>query len=250
MKTIAAVLCGINRDLQIEELEIPELKSGQVLVNIAYSGICQSQLNEIKGLKGEDKFLPHTLGHEGSGIVEAVGPDVRKVKSEDRVVSTWIKGAGADVPSVVYKRKDGSRVNSGAISTFIQKAVISENRIVKIPDALSLKEAALLGCAIPTGSGIIINSMDAIRGKSIAIFGVGGVGLSALVAAKIKGASIIMAIDVSGEKLKQAELLGATHVYNAKNEDIPAAIIGAMNGKGVDYAIESAGKKETMEMAF
>lgn len=92
MKTKAAVLCEINKPLQIEELMIPELQSGQVLVKIAYSGICRSQLNEIQGLKGQDNYLPHTLGHEGSGIVEAIGPGVSKVELGDHVVLTWIKG--------------------------------------------------------------------------------------------------------------------------------------------------------------
>ncbi len=103
MKTKAAVLYETNKPLQIEELTMPDLQSGQVLVKIAYSGVCRSQLNEIQGLKGQDKFLPHTLGHEGSGVVEAIGPDVSKVKPGDHVVLTWIKGRGADAPSTLYK---------------------------------------------------------------------------------------------------------------------------------------------------
>lgn len=250
MKTIAAVLCEINKDLQIEELEIPELKPGQVLVKIIYSGICHSQLNEIRGLKGEDKFLPHTLGHEGSGIVEAVGSGVKKVKPEDNVVLTWIKGSGVDVPSVLYKRKDGSMINSGAISTFMTRAIISENRIVKIADNMPLKEAALLGCAVPTGAGIVINTANVSNDKSIAIFGIGGIGLSVLLAAKIKGASTIIAIDISENRLKQASLLGATHILNPKKDDIIKSIKMITGSRGVDYAIESAGKRETMEAAF
>src|SRR4030043_850912 len=121
MKTIAAVLTEINNPLQIEELIILPLKKGQVLVEVAYSGICHSQLNEVRGLKGEDKFLPHTLGHEGSGIVEKIGPGVQKVKPGDHVVLTWIKGNGADVPSSLYRRSDGPTVNSGAISTFLTR---------------------------------------------------------------------------------------------------------------------------------
>lgn len=218
LKTIAAVLCEINRGLQIEELDIPGLMPGQVLVNIAYSGICHSQLNEINGLKGEDKYLPHTLGHEGSGIVEATGPGVKKVKPKDKVVLTWIKGSGADVPSSAYKRKNGSVVNSGAISTFLTKAIVSENRVVKIPDILPLKEAVLLGCAIPTGAGIVINNANISTGKSVAIFGMGGIGLSVLLAAKIKGASTVIAVDISEDRLRHASLLGATHTLNPEKK--------------------------------
>lgn len=250
MKTLAAVLVEINKTLKLEELVVPELKYGQVLVKIAYSGICHSQLNEIQGLKGEDKFLPHALGHEGSGIVETIGPGVKKVKPGDRVVLTWIKGSGVDVPSVLYKRKDGSVVNSGAISTFMTQAVISENRIVKISDEMPLREAALLGCAVPTGAGAIINTAKLSKGDTIAIFGIGGIGLSALLAAKLKQASIIIAVDIFDNKLGDALRLGATHTINAEKENVLSKILEITDKRGVDYAVECAGKKESMETAF
>ncbi|MFH1856431.1 MAG: zinc-binding dehydrogenase [Candidatus Omnitrophota bacterium] len=250
MKTKVAVLCQVNEPLRIEELTLPELKPGQVLVKIAYSGICHSQLNEINGLKGEDKFLPHTLGHEGSGVVEAVGAGVKKVKKGDRVVLTWIKSSGCDVPSVRYGRRDGSFVNSGAISTFLTKAVISENRVVKISDEMPLKEAALLGCAVPTGAGIVMNTLKVCSGDSIAVFGIGGIGLSALLAAKFAGASIIIAVDISDNKLEQSLKFGSTHTINAKDKSAVSEIMEITSGIGVDYAIEAAGKKESMENAF
>jgi S-(hydroxymethyl)glutathione dehydrogenase/alcohol dehydrogenase len=250
VKTIAAVLEKINQPLKIEELTIPDLKPGQVLVNIAYSGVCHTQLNEVKGLKGEDKFLPHTLGHEGSGVVEAIGPGIGKVKPGDKVVLTWIRGSGADVPSALYKRKDGSMVNSGAVSTFMTKSVISENRLVKIPDAMPLREATLLGCAIPTGVGIVINTAMLSKGDTIAIFGMGGVGLSALLAAKLNQASIIIAIDILDHKLENALKFGATHAINAKKQAVLSEILRITDKGGVDCAIECAGKKESMEVAF
>lgn len=250
MKTKAAVLNKINEPLVVEELELPELKQGQVLVKISYSGICHSQLNEIHGLKGEDKFLPHTLGHEGSGVVEAIGAGVDKVKIGDRVVLTWIKARGADVPATSYTRKDGSIVNSGAISTFMTKAIVSENRLVRIPDTMPLREASLLGCAIPTGAGIVMNSTALSRGNSIAIFGIGGIGLSSLLAAKLKEASIIIAVDIIDKKLEDARSLGATHVINSAKQDVLKEILKITGNRGVDYAIESAGKTETMETAF
>jgi len=250
MKTQAAVLSEVNKPLIIEELLVPDLLAGQVLVKIAYSGICHTQLNEIRGLKGEDKFLPHTLGHEGSGIVEAIGADVKKVKIGDRVVLTWIKGSGADIAATAYKRKDGTIVNSGAISTFMTKAVVSENRLVKIPEEMPLREAALLGCAIPTGAGIVLNTAKIKTGDRLAIFGVGGIGLSAILAAKFKQASMIIAVDISDDKLKHSLKLGATHIINAKKQDVLAEILNITKKLGVDYAIECAGKKESMEGAF
>jgi S-(hydroxymethyl)glutathione dehydrogenase / alcohol dehydrogenase len=249
-KTEAAVLYELGKPLRMMTLTIPELKPGQVLVKVSYSGVCHSQLNEVKGLKGEDKFLPHTLGHEGSGVVETIGPGVGKVKPGDKVVLTWIRGSGADVPSALYKRTDGSIVNSGAVSTFMTKSVISENRLVKIPDEMPLREATLLGCAIPTGAGIVINTAKVSEGDTVAIFGIGGVGLSALLAAKFKQASIIIAIDVFDHKLDNALKFGATHVINAKNQEALSEILRITDRRGVDCAIECAGKKESMEIAF
>jgi S-(hydroxymethyl)glutathione dehydrogenase / alcohol dehydrogenase len=249
MKTQAAVLSKLNAPLEIWELDIPPLQSGQVLVKMAYSGLCHSQLNEIKGLKGEDKFLPHTLGHEGSGRVEAVGEGVVKVKPGDLVVLSWLKGEGADVPKTHYF-SNKRVVNSGPISTFLSYAIISENRVILLPPNMPLREAALLGCAIPTGAGVVKNEMGVKEGESFAIFGVGGVGLSALLAAKYAKASPIIAVDVVQAKLQKACDFGATHAVNARERDPLQAIREMTQGKGVDYAFESAGQREAMEQAF
>ncbi len=250
MKTKAAVLYQVGQPLVVEELEIPALKPGQVLVRVQYSGVCHSQLNEIKGLKGEDKYLPHTLGHEGGGIVETIGAGVEKVKPGDRVVLTWIKGSGADVPSTLYRNSKGVVVNSGAITTFMEQAVVSENRMVAIPEAMPLREAALLGCAFPTGAGIVLNTAPVKPGDSVAVFGLGGIGLSAVMAASLINDTQIIAIDVFEPKLEQARQLGATHLINARQQDPVAIIREITGGHGVDYAIEAAGRHETMEAAF
>lgn len=240
----AAILYQLGKPLQFIDLAIPKLKPGQVLVDVAYSGLCHSQLNEIFGLKGEDKFLPHTLGHEGSGIVKEVGAGVTKVKPGDKVVLSWIKGKGMDVPNAQYDSKAG-RINSGAISTFLNKAIISENRLVPIPDEMPLKEAALLGCALPTGAGVVKNEMQVKENDSFALFGCGGVGLSALLAAVYAKAYPVIAVDINEKKLERAKALGATHVIHAGKQDPVKEIVG-----GVDFAFESAGKKEAMENAF
>ncbi len=254
MKTTAAVLTKINTPLQIEELTLPPLKDGQALIEIAYSGICHSQLNEIHGLKGDDKFIPHTLGHEGSGIVLETGPGVTKVRPQDHVVLTWIKGSGHDVPSAQYVKKDGSVVNSGAISTFLTHAIISENRLIPITKAMPLKEATLLGCAIPTGAGIVNNTAKINPGQTIAVFGCGGIGLSAILMAesinKNTPSATIIAIDIMDAKLNLAQTLGATHTINAHKTDPLESVLDITSGQGVDYAIEAAGLQETMEKAF
>ncbi|MCK4821612.1 zinc-binding dehydrogenase, partial [bacterium] len=204
----------------------------------------------IQGLKGKDDYLPHTLGHEGSGIVEAIGGSVSKVKPGDHVVLTWIKGRGTDVPSALYKKGNGSIVNSGAISTFMTKTVVSENRLVKISPEMPLREAALLGCAIPTGAGIVLNTLGVRPGNSIAVFGVGGIGLSAVLAADLINATPVIAVDVFDYKLKLARDVGATYLINASREDTLATILQITGGRGVDYSIEAAGLRETMEGAF
>lgn len=249
MQTEAAVLVELNQPLRQAELSLPNLKPGQVLVEVAFSGVCHSQLHEVRGRRGPDRFLPHTLGHEGSGTVLAVGRDVTKVRPGDRVVLTWIKGRGADVPSTVYH--DGATaVNSGALSTFMRHTITCESRLVPIAADIPLREAALLGCAVPTGAGMVLKAARIDAGSSLAVFGVGGIGLSALMAAKMLGATPLIAVDVVAAKLAEATRLGATQTVNSRDRDPLAAILERTGGKGVDVAIESAGRPQTMEAAF
>ena len=249
MTTDAAVLVAIGQPLQVEQLEIPALKPGQVLVDVAYSGLCRSQLLEVRGDRGPDRYLPHVRGHEGSGIVSDVGPGVRKVKPGDHVVLSWIRGQGADVPSTVYGSAAGP-VNSGAVCTLMRRTVTCESRLTRIADEMPLREAALLGCAVPTGIGAFERIADLRQGAHVAVFGAGGVGLSAVLAAAASGAESIVAIDVSDSKLARARLMGATFTINAAQEDPVKALLAHTGGKGVDCAIEAVGRRATMEAAF
>lgn len=249
MRTKAAVLFELNQPLRPVTLDMPELQPGQLLVEVAYSGVCHSQLHEVRGRRGPDRFLPHTLGHEGSGVVRAVGPQVSKVRPGDRVVLTWIRGQGADVPATQYRDRS-TTINSGALSTFMRHTITCENRVVPLPREMPLREAALLGCALPTGAGVVLNTAAMPSGASLAIFGVGGIGLSALLAARLRDARPLIAVDVVEQKLAEAQRLGATHAVNARECDAVAAILELTDGRGVDYAIEAAGRRETMEAAF
>lgn len=248
-QTEAAVLTEIGHPLHLMTLSMPDLKPGQVLVDIAYSGICRSQLLEVRGERGSDPFLPHTLGHEGSGTVIDVGPGVTKVKPGDHVVLSWIKGSGADVSSTVYQSAEGP-INSGAISTFMRLTVTCESRVTPIPDAMPLREAALLGCAVPTGAGVVFNTARLRPDNSLAVFGVGGIGLSVVLAADLVRAKPIIAVDILDYKLQHARRLGATHLINGRRQDPLATILEITGGRGVDCAIEAAGRRETMEAAF
>ena len=249
MITQAAVLYGMNEQLVIDELELPILKEGQVLVKILYAGVCHSQLNEIKGLKGEDRFLPHLLGHEGSGIIEEIGPEVTKVKKGDYVVLSWIKGEGKDIPSSQYSLNE-KKINSGAIATFNQYSVISENRVCKITTEVPPDVAALLGCAIPTGAGIIKNEIGLKKQDSIVIFGIGGIGSGALIYASSLGCTNVIAVDINNEKLNFAKEIGATHTINSTTENPITKIREITDGKGVDYAVECSGNRQAMELAY
>jgi S-(hydroxymethyl)glutathione dehydrogenase / alcohol dehydrogenase len=248
VQTKAAILFQTGCPLELVDLTLPPLKPGQILVEIATSGICRSQLNEVRGIKGPDRYLPHTLGHEGAGTVLETSSGVYKVKPGDRVVLSWIKGSGAEVPSTVYQSGDGP-INSGAISTFMHNTITCENRVTPIPDSMPFPEAALLGCALPTGAGAVLNSAGIRPGNSVAVFGCGGVGLSAIAGAKLTNAYPVVAIDIFDHKLEQAKRIGASHTINAENEEPLVRLLALTGGKGFDCAIESAGVVQAMETA-
>jgi len=212
----AAVLTHLNNDLKIMELEIPKLTKGQILVKIKAAGICGAQINQKKGVKINPKFLPCLMGHEGSGIVEKIGEGVTKVKEGDKVVLHWrpSKGLESDFPS--YQSKEGI-IGSGLVTTFSEYSVVSENRLTKVTSELNFPQLSLFGCAITTGMGIVDNEIDLIKNDSIAVFGVGGVGLNVIIASKLKKASPIIAIDKSSVKLNKAKEFGATHFINTSN---------------------------------
>ncbi len=248
MKILAAVLVELGQPLELGELDVPPLKPGQVLVEIVFSGICHTQILETRGYRGEDRYLPHCLGHEGSGVVREVGQGITKVTPGDRVILSWIKGSGADVPGTTYRWGDRT-VNAGAITTFSHYSVISENRLTVLPEGIPLREAAALGCAVPTGLGAVFNAAQPRPGQSLAIFGVGGIGLCAVAAAAISGCLPIIAVDIRSEKLALARQLGATHGINAESDNVIDAITRLCPG-GLDFAIEASGRPEVMVQAL
>ncbi|TMP33852.1 zinc-binding dehydrogenase [Pseudoalteromonas rubra] len=246
----AAVLFETGQPLKIvDNIQLPALITGQVQVKVLYSGLCHSQLMEVSGGRGEDKYLPHLLGHEGVGIVEAIGEGVTKVKVGDKVVIGWIKGEGQDAPGGKYPHED-YLINSGSATTLCEQTIVAENRVVKLPQGFPDKLAVLLGCALPTGLGLVFNELKPEKEKNIAIFGLGGIGMSALLAAKLSSPAKLIAVDVSDEKLALAKELGATHTINATSEDPVKAIYQITNNIGVDYSLEAGGTTGTIEQAF
>lgn len=246
----AAVLKKQKEKLSIiNNVEPPELKHGQVLVKLAYSGVCHSQIMEIEGLRGEDKYLPHFLGHEGSGLVVKIGDGVTKVKKNDAVVLGWIKGSGVEAGGCQYLH-DSKNINAGGVTTFNEYAVVSENRCVLVPDTIPMDIAALFGCAVLTGSGILTNTIQPKKNTNIAFFGLGGIGISALAATKLYTFDKIFAVDINDERLRLAKEFGATHVINPLKNCPVEFIKENTNGIGVDYSVDAAGLTKTIEQAF
>ncbi len=249
MKTIAAFLVEQKKPLVIDEIEVPELDFGQVLVRIEVSGICGKQLDEYLGTRGRDPFLPHLMGHEAAGVVEGTGRGVTRVKTGDHVLASWMKGVGINAPTPTYTWQ-GKKINAGNITTFQKHSVISENRLSAIPNDVPFEAAALLGCAIPTGMGTIFNQAKACAGDTVAVFGAGGIGLSAVMAASLISAGKIIVIDIVNEKLDKAKKFGATHVINAKNADPVVEIKKLTGGTGVDFSVCTVGNARSMEQAY
>lgn len=248
MKTKAAILVKTGEPLALVELEIPALKEGQVLVDVCYSGVCHTQVLECRGFRGEDKFVPHCMGHEASGIVKAIGPGVEKVRPGQKVILTWMKGLGKNVPGTTYDW-NGSKVNAGGVTTFSKSTVVSENRLIPIGDDLDMKVAAMLGCAVATGLGSVLNVAKPKAGESLAVFGSGGIGQCAIAGARILGCNPIIAIDRDETKLALAKKMGATHTVLAGDADVKMEI-AKLCPKGLDVAVESSGVPSVMIQAI
>lgn len=248
--TKAAILTELNKPLTVAKIELPKsLGFGQVLVKINFSGICGSQLGEIDGAKGEDRFLPHLLGHEGAGTVLEIGLGVRYVKPGDTVVLHWRKGLGIESDPPLYYW-NGKKVNAGWITTFNDYAVISENRMTPIPADSDLKVASLLGCAVTTGFGVVQNNAKVHIGESIIIFGAGGIGLNVIQAASLVSAYPIIAVDIHDNRLKLAKHMGATHIINSNQSDARCEILKIVGTAGSDVFIDNTGQPSIIEMGY
>jgi len=229
----AALLVEIDAPLEISEVELTDLNVGQVLVKVLVSGICGAQIHEIKGNKGNAKFLPHLLGHEGCGIVESIGAGVTKVKVGDKVVMHWRVGSGIEspFPSYIY---NGKKISSGKITTLSEYSIVSENRITPVPMETPNEFCAILGCALTTAMGIIDNEVDLKFGESVAIIGCGGVGLNLIQAAAMKSAFPVICVDNNENKKDMCMSIGG-------NEFVPS--IDNIKHK-VDVVIDTTGIPE------
>lgn len=250
----AAILVESAAPLVIDAITLPSnLEYGQVLVKILYTSICGSQIGEIDAKKGMDKYLPHLLGHEASARVVQCGPGITQVKEGDLVVLHWRKGLGIDANPARYTWQ-GQTLNAGSVTTFSEYSIVSENRMTKVSEDISVDVLPLLGCAVTTGMGVIVNDAKVRIGESIVIFGAGGVGLNVVQGASLAGAYPIIAVDLFDNRLELARRLGATHVINGDKQDSSACIraILAEFGQiqGADICIDNTGNAKIIEQAY
>ena len=246
----AAILTAQNKPLIVDKVDLPDsLEVGQVLVKVHVSGICGSQIGEIKGVKGPDKYLPHLLGHEGCATVLETGPGVHNLKKDDLVVLHWRKGIGIESKPPVYEWK-GKNLNAGWVTTFNTHAIVSENRCTPIPKDTNKELAALFGCAITTGFGVIENNVKLKLGESLVVFGAGGIGLNIIQAASLMSAWPIIAIDLHNNRLNLAKKIGATHVINSSKEDVQKRIKDILNNEKLDVFVDNTGNPKIIELGY
>ena len=246
----SAILVESKKPMVLSDVELPkELEFGQVLVKILYSGICGSQINEIDAVKETDRFLPHLLGHEGSGIVEKIGKGVTRVEVGDSVVLHWRKSSGIEssTPNYIW---NGKKLNAGRVTTFNEKAVVSENRLTKIPSDFDMRIAPLFGCAVTSAFGIVNNDAKIKIGQSVLIFGIGGIGLNIAQAASMVSANPIIGIDIHENKLDVGKKFGITHGLNANSSNLNKEIYKIIGSQGADVAIETTGNVKVIEQAY
>jgi len=260
-----------SKPIVIEEIELDPPGPGEVLVQIKGAGLCHSDLSVVNGAR--PRALPLVLGHEAAGIVAEVGPEVHDLAAGDHVVLVFVPSCGDCVPCTEGRpalcepaavagaagtlltgarriKLNGETINHQVgVSCFAEYAVTSRHSLVKIDKELPLDEAAIFGCAVLTGTGAVLNTGQMRPGLSVAVVGLGGVGLNALLAAKMVGASRLVAVDPLGDKLALARQLGASDTFDAASDEVVDQVREATSG-GVDLAFEMAGTVEAMDIAY
>ena len=241
----AVVLEKLNAPLSVREVELTNLKVGQVLVKVLVSGLCGSQVQEIRGYKGNERFLPHLMGHEGCGIVEEIGPGVTRVHVKDKVVMHWRQGSGIESSFPQYVL-DGRVINSGKVTTLNEYSIVSENRLTAVPHDTPDAFCALMGCGLTTAFGIINHEADLKFGESVAIIGCGGVGLNLIQAAAMRFACPLIAVDINENKKEKCLNLNADLFINPSTEDLGYSLKKHLP-EGIDLIIDTTGNPKVLK---
>ena len=268
----AAVLHEVGAPLRVEDLTLEAPRAGEVEVRVQAAGVCHSDYHYMTGdLRCP---LPVVLGHEGAGVVEAVGAGVDNVRPGDTVAMLWrprcgrcdaclngqpvlcrlgrVQATTGGLPDdgTTRLRLDGREVHHlMGVSCFAERVVVSAKSVVEVPAGVPAHIAAIAGCAVITGVGAVLNVVGECAGRSLLVLGAGGVGLSAVMGARLVGADPILAVDVDAAKLELAQSLGATHVIDASREDVVETVLAAVPD-GVDWAIEAVGRAQTLQQSI
>lgn len=261
----AAVLYERNAPLVVEEVELAPPGPGEVQVKLAASGVCHSDVHHWRQELGTP--LPAVLGHEGAGIVEAVGPGVTRVQPGDHVIIAFGSKCGecfyclrgmphlctppGGVPVSQRLRRGETRITQAfGVGSYAERTVVPVNNVVPIPEDVPLASAALIACGVATGVGAVINTAKVEPGANVVVIGTGGVGLNVVQGARLAGAARIIAVDILDNKLALAEQFGATHLINSRREDPVERVRALTGGLGADYAFEVIGLPQTILQAY
>ena len=272
MKSRAAILFEVGQKLEVREVDVQDPGPGEVRIQMVAGGVCHSDLHVMTGHLSAP--LPAILGHEGAGIVADIGAGVTSLRPGDHVIPLWrlscgeceyctggrpalcaagteIRWTGRLLDGTSRFKLDGQEIKHFAgVSSFSNYTVVPEKAILKIPDDLPLELAALLGCAVITGWGAVINAAQVRPGRTVAVFGTGGVGINVVQGAVLAGAEKIIAVDLLESRLEHAKRFGATHTVDASAGDPVERIRDLTGGRGVDYAFEVIGLPVTMRQAY
>ncbi|MGE5303482.1 MAG: zinc-binding dehydrogenase [Alphaproteobacteria bacterium] len=256
IKGRAAILVEPNRPLAVDEIDFPDPAPGQVLVKLFASGVCHSQIHTMRRPPRPTDRFPALLGHESTGVVVAKGRAVTHVQEGDHVITTWVDRNNANTPLALVNHALNDRPQStfkwhgkdvwGSAATWAEFALASDRVVVPVSKDVPTDVTAIIGCAVMTGAGAILNTLQVRPGESVAVFGAGGIGLCAIQAAAIVDAYPIVAVDVIADKLAFARRFGATHTVNAQEVDAVQALRELTSG-GVDFAIDAVGLPQTQE---
>lgn len=263
--TVGVLLNAPGEDARIEELAVEGPGPGEVQVRLEATGVCHTDLH-VKESRGWGMPFPILLGHEGAGVVEAVGDGVEHPAVGERVVLAWRAPCGRCAPCsrgeprrcrtpLRAKRRLRRKSDDAVITqtllcgTFATRTIVHAAAAIPVPRELPVEQACLLGCAVATGFGAVIHTSPAWPGSTVAVIGCGGVGLAAVQGARFAQASRIVAIDVAAQKLDRARALGATEVVDASQKDAVEAVRGLTEGEGVDFAYDAVGRGKTLEQA-
>ena len=259
----AAVFHEVGAPVAVEEVELRAPAEGEVRVAIQAAGLCHSDVSAINGTYPTPR--PTVMGHEGAGFIDAVGPGVRTLKEGDAVVISTLAHCGhcpecdvghptlcwnAPRPSTPFTVRGKPAYNFANSSTFAERALVHASSAIPIPREMPMAQAALIGCGIITGVGAVLNRAKVEAGRTMAVFGAGGIGLNIIQGGVLAGARRIIAIDLVPSKLEWAKRFGATDVVDARDLDPVQAIKDLTRGRGADYAFEAVGHLKAIEQAF